>query len=165
MWGYSSWPLLENQPEKVLGEINDLFSCLCFQGTWFTFSCDLTVAAIPGRTLFNYLSSLLKAFIWKETHLCHTSNWPFPANLPNFQEIFQHVKRWSSELLIPKGEKACGQWIRGNWLPREEHTPGIQHESRDTGLSHDHKRWMNKARAPFIVSIDVISLGWWGLSW
>lgn len=43
MWGYSSWPLLENQPEKVLGEINDLFSCLCFQGTRFTFSCDLTV--------------------------------------------------------------------------------------------------------------------------
>lgn len=120
---------------------------------------DCTIAAISGRTLFNYLSSLLNAFVWKETHLCHTSNWPFPGNLSNFQEIFQHIKRWSSELLIPKGEKACGQWIRGNWLPREEHTQGIQHESQDTGLSHDHKRWMNKARVPFIVSIDVISLG------
>lgn len=76
----------------------------------------------------------------------------------------QPWEAWCSGFLIPQGEKHVVH-ESGDIVAQ-----GRTH-SRHWEMSHDAegypmiiKRCLNKARIPFIVSIDVISLEWWVLS-
>lgn len=82
-----------------------------------------------------------------------------PGNCPMSENYFSKYERWTSEVLIPQGKS---MWpmnqgkLAAQGRTHSRHS-GMSH--RTSGLSHDQKRWMNKARVPFIVSIHATSLG------